>query len=83
MGVAVEVWVDIPCGDAIHKEVGVGEEVPVGSRRVGDGDGAGVVAYPQAARIMLAAMKTNDIALPDFMLEKTPRAPELISRCLS
>jgi hypothetical protein len=45
----------------------------------GDGDGVAAAAVPQAARIKLAAMRTNAIVLVGIMPGRTPRAPGWIS----
>lgn len=90
MGVVVEVGARVPCGDdmsvgpsaTLREGVGEGELVVVGNGAVGDGDLAAVAAYPQAARIRLTAIKTNAIALADFMPVRSPRAPGWIFRCL-
>ena len=77
MGVAVEV------GVSVGVDVGEGGLVPVGSGAVGDedgdGDGVAAAAVPQAARIKLAAMRTNAIVLAGIMPGRTPRAPGWIS----
>jgi len=79
MGVAVEV------GVSVGVDVGEGGLVPVGSGAVGDedgdgdGDGVAAAAVPQAARIKLAAMRTNAIVLVGIMPGRTPRAPGWIS----
>ncbi len=58
-----------------------GELVSEGRNGTGDGDGT-AVALPQAARIRLAAIRTNALALAVFMPARTPRVPALISGCL-
>ena len=70
MGVAVEVKV----GVVVY--VGDGEAVSVGSRVKGDadGDGAEVAVFTQAARIRLAAKRTNTTVLATFMPARNPRA---------